>query len=101
MEHLQDLAAALIERTELDAAVVGDDLERRTSGADVPARVSPGILVSRGEIDPTVAVQLAREVRQPSSVDDLRDGASDLDPVGSLIAVFAHRFVPWGNYFSE
>jgi hypothetical protein len=37
MEHLEDLAAALVERAELDAAVVGDDLERRTSGADVPA----------------------------------------------------------------
>ena len=97
MEHLEDLAAALIERVELDAAVVGDDLERRTSGADVPARISPGILVSRGEINSTVAIQLARQVRQPSSVDHLGDGASDFDPVGSRIAVFAHRLVPWGN----
>ena len=97
MEHLEDLAATLIERAELHAAVVGDDLEGRAGGADVPTRISPGILVSRGKINPTVPIQLACEVRQPSSVDDLRDRASDLDPVGSRIAVFAHRIVLWGN----
>ena len=91
-----DLAAARIERAELEAPVVGDDFQRRAGGGDIPARVSPGILVSRGKIDPTVVVQIAQKVRQPLPEIGLRNGAGDLDPVGSRIAVFAHSHALWG-----
>src|SRR5208283_3852291 len=68
MEQLRDAAAALIERAELHAAVARHDLQRRTGGGDVPARVPPGILVSRRQVDATVPVQIAQEVPQALTV---------------------------------
>src|SRR6516165_2948591 len=90
LEQPGDLFAAAIQGAKLDASVERHDLKRRASGGDVPTRVPPGILVSRGKIDPTVTVQVALQVLQAPAEIGLRNGAGDLDPVGSRITMFAH-----------
>ncbi len=55
-QHLAEHLSAWVQRTELDAAVVRDDLERRADGGDIPARITSRIFVSGGQIDAAVPV---------------------------------------------
>ena len=59
---------------ELEAPVVGHDLDGRAGGRDVPARVPPGILVSRGEVNSAMAVQVAQQVLGAELVADPVEG---------------------------
>ena len=97
-QNFGNLFAARIQRPEFDAAVVRDDFERRAGRRDIPARVPPGIFISRGEVDPTVLIEVAQQMRQSLPEVRLGDCAGDFDPVGSRIAVVAHR-IPLGRLF--
>src|SRR5579883_777203 len=95
LENAGQRFAAAIERAELDAAVPGNDFERRAGRGDVPARVPAGILVSRRKVDATVAIEVAQQVHETLAEGGFRKGAGDLDPVGSGVAICAHGFAPW------
>src|SRR5581483_9413599 len=90
-KDLQEFFTAGVQRPELGFAIVRDDLERRTGGSDVPARIPPGILVSRGKINPTVPIQIAQKMYQALTEISLGESARDFDPVRSQIAVFTHK----------
>ena len=52
--------APFIQRVKLHSPVVGHDFEWRAHRRDIPARVSPGILVSRGKINAAAAVEIVQ-----------------------------------------
>jgi hypothetical protein len=90
---LCDHPAALIERAYFHAAVIGNDLERRAKRRDIPARIPPGEFIPRREVNATVMVELAREVFEAFTEAGPANGARDHNPVGSRVAMIAHRRV--------
>lgn len=58
-DHLAEHFATLAEGVEIDLTSGGDDFNGRGDAGDVPARVPPGILVSRGEVEAAEAVELS------------------------------------------
>src|SRR3981081_4571134 len=58
LQHSIEHFTALIERAKLDLAVDGDDLERRTRGGEIPARISPGKFVSGRQVYAAVGIQI-------------------------------------------
>ena len=52
----------------VDVAALGNDLERRRDGGDVPARISPRKFVAGGKIDAALRVQLLAQRLQPAAV---------------------------------
>src|SRR5215475_2136774 len=95
VQNSRQKPSTLIQWTQFDRAIVGHDLQRRAIGCDIPARIPPGILVSRGKVNPTMTIQIAKNVFEALAEVSLGGLAGDLDPVGGRIAVFAHRFAPW------
>src|SRR5262249_38281495 len=89
-KHLTEHLTARVERPELDAAIVRDDLQGRAGGSDIPAGITARIFVSGGEIDAAVTVQLAQDMKQPFAIADLRHRTADSNAVGGCVAKFAH-----------
>jgi hypothetical protein len=89
-QDFQQFFTACVQRPQLHFAIVGHDLQGRARGCDIPARVPPGIFISRGKVNATVPIEIAQKMFQASAKVGLGYGASDFDPVRSLIAVFAH-----------
>ena len=91
IEDFQEFFAPLVQGAELDLAIVRDDFERRAGGRDVPAGIPAGILVARGKIDTAMTVQITQKLFQALAERDLGNGATDFDPVRSLILIGTHK----------
>src|SRR5207302_5166611 len=87
IQHL----ATKIERAKFHLAVDGDNLQRRTRGGEVPARISPRKFISGRKVGAAMRVQVPQETFQSLFEVDLGHHAGDGDTAGSGIPEFGHK----------
>ena len=85
-EHLAEDFAAPVEGTELYFSSPSDDFEGRFHRCDIPSRVPPGILVSRGKIEAAKAVQVLKQTTETLFVGDLAQVPGDRDAAFGFVA---------------
>ena len=84
-QNLIDDFAAGVQRAELDAAVEGNDFERRPGRGEFPARVAARVFITRRKIEPAVGVQIAQQVTQTLAKTGAGLGPADTDTARSRI----------------
>jgi len=98
LQHLVQHFATLIEWAKLDLPIDGDDLERRSRGGEIPARVSPGEFISGGKVYAAMRIQILQKTLQSILERDLGNDAGNSDTASSGISELAHNNTCMGNY---
>src|SRR6266853_4986724 len=91
LENLIQRLAARVERADGDIAFARDDLDRRRHRRHVPARIPSRELVTGGEIDAALRVQLLEKTPQTPVVSHVGNKARDGDAARGGIALGAHK----------